>query len=290
LKARLLKLATVFSIKLAAFAIMENHYHVVLKVDRASSEKWTETEVIQRWHQIFKGNELSQRFMKGEALGAEETQSLARSVKRWRLALSDISWFMRCTKEPLARKSNREDGCKGRFWEGRFHSQALLDTSALVACMAYVDLNPMRAQMGKFPESDPFTSLYQRAAVVSPEHTGVSELHSGLLYIDTHGEHEKDPVLPLSTAEYLELIDIAARQSRPGKSGKLANTARPVLERLGITKASWLDLELRFRDHFHVLVGSSASLKNACEILGQTCAWGQRHCQSFFDEPDASHS
>jgi len=154
--------------------------------------------------------------------------------------------------------------------------------------MAYVDLNPMRAQMGEFPESDPFTSLHQRAAAVSPEHVDVSKVHSGLLHIDTHGGNERDHILPLNTVEYLELIDLAARQVRPDKHGKLAHTARPVLERLGIRKAAWLELELRFSNHFHVLVGRSTSLKNACEILGQTCAWGQGHCKNFFDEPSAS--
>ncbi|MGQ7845492.1 transposase [Granulosicoccus sp. 3-233] len=284
LKARLLKLATVFSIKLAAFAIMENHFHVVLKVERGQAEKWSDTEIIQRWHQVFKGTELSQRFLAQEALSIEEQKILSHSIGRWRLALTDISWFMRCVKEPLARQANKEDGCKGRFWEGRFHSQALLDARALVACMTYVDLNPLRANLGKFPESDPFTSLHQRAAAVAPDNAAPQALHSGLMHIDAHAEHTASITLPFNTLEYLELVDIAARHDRPDKKGTLNTHAQPVLERLGISKSAWQDLEICFKKHFHVLVGCSDSLKNACRILGQKGAWGQQHCQSFFDE------
>lgn len=281
LKARLLKLATVFSIKLAAFAIMENHFHVVLKVDREAATDWSDEDVILRWHQLFRGTDLSKRFLECDTLNATEKLLLSRSVKRWRLTLADISWFMRCVKEPLARQSNREDGCKGRFWEGRFHSQALLDTRALVACMTYVDLNPTRANMSEFPESDPFTSLHCRAEAVSASHGRQKPLHSGLMSID----EDASTSLPISTLDYIELVDLAARQRRPNKQGALDRLAKPALERLGMGQSSWQELEMRFKKHFHVLVGCSDSVKNACQFLGQKCAWGQRHCQHFFDDP-----
>jgi len=60
-------------------------------------------------------------------------------VEIWRERLISVSWLMGRLNEHIAGKAKEEYQCTGRFWEGRFKSQALLDEAAMLACLAYVD-------------------------------------------------------------------------------------------------------------------------------------------------------
>jgi REP element-mobilizing transposase RayT len=157
---RLLFLSSVFAIDICAYAVMSNHTHVVLYVDKDMAESWSRKEVIRRWHQLYKGTLLSQKYQKGGTLSKGEMISLEETVTIYRQRLYDISWLMRNLNEYIAREANKEDSCTGRFWEGRFKSQALLDECAVLACMAYVDLNPIRAKMDTTPETSKHTSIH----------------------------------------------------------------------------------------------------------------------------------
>ena len=142
---RLLFLGSVFSIDICAFAVMSNHTHVVLHIDKEQALNWSELEVLERWHKLYSGTLLTQRFMHQplrDDMSKAELKMVSQIVDIYRQRLFDISWFMRCLNEYIARQANKEDNCTGRFWEGRFKCQALLDEAALMACMAYVDLNP----------------------------------------------------------------------------------------------------------------------------------------------------
>lgn len=159
---KLSSLAGIYGIDICAYAVMSNHYHVVLKVDAARCAAWSDEEVIARWTQLFGGNVLVNRYLSGKCETEAELDKVGEMTQEWRERLTDISWFMRCLNESIAHQANKEDGCKGRFWEGRFKSQALLDEAAVLACMVYVDLNPVRAGMVDLPEKCDYTSIQQR--------------------------------------------------------------------------------------------------------------------------------
>ncbi len=142
---------------------MSNHLHVLLFIDQQTAQKWQPQQVVERWHRLFSGSHLSQRYLAGESLSKAEQDVLNDQIACWRSRLMSISWFMRCLNEPIARQANQEDGCSGRFWEGRYKSHALLDDEALMACLTYVDLNPVRAGMAQSPETSEYTSIKDRA-------------------------------------------------------------------------------------------------------------------------------
>ena len=281
---KLIELADIFALDICAYAIMSNHYHVVLHIDKTQADNWTINEVIERWHHLFSGNLLSQRFVRGESMSKAEIKLLDQCAKRWRERLMDISWFMRVLNESIARDANAEDNCSGRFWEGRFKSQALLDEAALAACMAYVDLNPIRAKMADTPESSDHTSIKQRSIkalqVSQPNHHNqqVRELMPFVGY-----PRENMPKgLPFKLTDYLELVDWSGRILREDKRGAIAGHTPPVLQRLNIEPKHWLYLTKNFESPFKGMAGSVFRLKQACVALGYERTPGLRACKQFF--------
>ncbi len=139
-------LAGQFGVDVLGFAVMSNHLHVVLRNRPDIVQGWSDADVARRWWSLFP----KRRDAEGKPREPTEfeLQMITADAARFaeiRHRLSNVSWFMRCLVEPIARNANREDFCTGRFWEGRFKCQPILDESALAACLAYVDLNPIRA-------------------------------------------------------------------------------------------------------------------------------------------------
>lgn len=162
IRRRMEALASVFGVDILAYSVLSNHLHLILRNRPDIVAAWSDQEVAIRWLKVFPGRRMEEHLAEPTE---HEVQTLAADTERVaevRKRLSDISWFMRSLAEPIARMANRQDECTGRFWEGRFKAQRLVDEASLLACAMYVDLNPVRAAMAESPDSSPHTSAYDR--------------------------------------------------------------------------------------------------------------------------------
>lgn len=262
LEIKLLSVADIFAIKLCAYAVMSNHYHVVLHVRIDQANDWSEREVVERWHRLFSGSLFSQRMLAGEPLLDTEWRVLRTQIKLWRQRLCDISWFMRIVNESIARQANAEDRCTGRFWEGRFKSQALLDERALLACMAYVDLNPIRAKMAKTLETSNHTAIKKRIKLLKNNKTKHSSLEAFV------GIQEQTIGIPFKLKDYLALVDWTGRILRPDKRGVIDQNEPDILNRLNLSTDNWRILTTEFEYQFKQWVGSEDIVRAVCESKG----------------------
>ena len=263
---RLKVLANVFTIEICAYAVMSNHYHVVLFVNKPVAEALSTRAILERWTQLFAGPLLVQRYLSGDKLSKAEYQRVIEFAEEFRCRLLDISWFMRCLNEHLAREANKEDGCRGRFWEGRFKSQALLDEAAVLTCMAYVDLNPVRARQADKPETSDFTSIQDR--IKQWQHHSTRKQCKHLKSLKWKGVHSESSI-PFSLLDYFQLVDWTGRIARQNKKGLINSDFPPILARLGIAVKDWLKVLQPDSNRCQRAVGSVVSLKQYSKRLGQ---------------------
>lgn len=158
------KAARGFAIDLLSYAIMDNHFHLILRSRPDVLQQWDDLEVIKQWHilcPIFK-DELGVPVPEPSRQALEEVAQDTEQVATWRARLSDISWFMKLVSERIAKWCNAEDGITGHFWEKRFKGVRLLDERALLTCSMYVDLNRIQAELAQSIESSDYTSIQRR--------------------------------------------------------------------------------------------------------------------------------
>ncbi|MEC4728497.1 transposase [Shewanella sp. D64] len=277
-ESQLLKLGGIFAIDIAAYAVMSNHLHVVLQIDIYQANSWTELDVVTRWHQLFKGTDITQKFAKGEVIADHEVNQLKNVIAEYRSRLSDISWFMRCLNEPIARMANKEDKCTGRFWEGRFKSQALLDEAALLACMAYVDLNPIRAKMAETPEGSAHTSIKRRVKSAIK-----GEQPKSLLPFVGNESNNMPKGLMFNVKDYLTLVDETGRIIRHDKRGAISAQSQQILTRLNISVENWLKITNEFGKLFKGPVGTLQEVTLYCEHLDKRRRHYSQSCRHFDD-------
>ena len=263
--------ASVFGIGVCAYAIMENHYHLVLCADRQQVLGWSEDEVIERWTLLFNGPFLVRKYQQGAILTKTERHTLAGMVAVWRRRLYDISWFMRCLNEYIARRANAEDGCRGRFWEGRFKSQALLDDGALLSCMAYVDLNPVRAGLSANLMDSEFTSIQERLREfsASTDRRHRRWITSWLLPFSSGPKpREQFSAICFGFRDYLDLVEQTGRRVRGRKRGHIVGEGGSLLRQIGLSHDQWLALSLDLQSMALRAVGNLARMRAYAEAHG----------------------
>lgn len=261
---RLLELAEIFAVGIYAYVVMSNHVHVVLRIDPGTAVEWTPEDVATRWVRLFPATVDGQ--VDALACQTKERNLLgnAERLEICRQRLGSLAWFMRSLNEPIARRANREDACTGRFWEGRYKCQALLDDAAVLTCMSYVDLNPIRAGIAENLEDSSHTSALRRIAQLRADAQDAAQLLTCIR------SSVASPKMPLTVADYLEVIDWTARLSRADKRGAIDAAEPPILHKLGLTERQWSTQVLGIETRYWRAIGSAQTLIAKAAAIGQS--------------------
>ena len=253
-------LAENFAVSVCGFSVMDNHLHVLVRLDPDVAKGWSDEEVVRRWIAVYPPRTLDVDDPKIVQMWVDHERQDEAKVANYRERLQGLGWFMKALKEPLARLANKEDDCKGTFWESRYKSIAILDEEALLTTCAYIDLNPVAAGIAAVPETSKHTSVRQRVAhvrsrgkleklkearrgtVAGWRAIGNVEQDHWLVPIDDRrrgNDGAREGMLEgLSLGSYLLLVDYTSRLCRNGKARVSAEVAG-IFERLGTSAEFW---------------------------------------------------
>jgi len=271
---RIEKLAGYFAVSVCGFAVMGNHLHLLVRLDPATADGWSDEEIARRWLAVYPPRTANMSKPKIAKMLVEEILKDEKLVAKYRRRLADLGWFMKALKEPLARMANKEDDCKGTFWESRYKSIAILDEEALLATCAYIDLNPVAAGIAATPEASRHTSIRQRVqhvkskgelqvlktaatgSVAGSRAAGRIEQDHWLCPLDDRrvfgnaevagkrGNSGKDIAARegmldgFSLGSYLLLVDYTSRLCRSGKA-RVSREVAGIFDRLGTSAELW---------------------------------------------------
>jgi len=206
-----------------------------------------------RWRCLYKGPTLVQQWRQKKSLDSAQKQAVSDITEAYRRRLMDLGWFMKCLTEPIARMANKEDQRTGHFRESRYKSQSLLTKEALLSAMAYVDLNPIRANMVDKPENSDHTSIkehikpvFDLSKALINQQQARDCLHDfnvpikPLLHFENGIVDEKQRGILFSFSDYIKLVDATGRCIRQNKRGSIPDHIKPIIQRLNIDAQTWL--------------------------------------------------
>lgn len=300
LQDRLVEVASVYAVSVSNYAILDNHFHLLLRLDVDIARSWSDEEVVTRWAKLHPPKKNRKPVDMNEEWLATELKD-TKNIEKLRKRLCDLGWFMKEVKEPLARLCNREDGRQGTFFEGRYKSIAILDDEALIATAIYIDLNPFAAGLATTPEQSLHTSLFERIEHLTKlEHSEISLARIGQVITATfpadvedylwlnpvedrrnHGAVREGMIESFTVVNYLLLLDEIARRERHGKASLSADVAH-IFERLGFDPQFWI--AQKNRDYTARLIGNffASSQQRLREVAMQL---GLHHCWNLKEKP-----
>jgi REP element-mobilizing transposase RayT len=262
-KKRILELGDIFACGIYSFSVMSNHVHLVLHMHPATANAWSPDEVAARWVKLFP--------TKTPELNEQKAAAILKSpelIQEYRTRLTDLSWFMKLLCEPIARRANAEDKCKGRFWEGRFCSQLLTSEKAILAAMTYVDLNPIRAAIAKGVSSSNYTSVKFRNEKIKANALFAEQTIAPIAGVKSAN------VPPMTEADYIELVDFTGREMHLGKRGKIADDEPKALVKLGLDKSHWTMRVKGIGSGYWRVVGELDELIDKAKDMSQRTLFG----------------
>jgi hypothetical protein len=274
------QLASLFAIDIEFRAEMRNHLHLILRTRPEIVRRWSDEEVLRRWLTITKlAKCMSDAMPQPDPKRFEELLKDKKYIKRVRKRLSSVSWFMGTLCENIARRANKEDDCKGHFWESRYQCRECSDVGALLICGIYVDLNAMRAGEASSPETSVYTSIYSRLQAKKRRKNARNREDGWMAELTLRPECKEDEewayksrtgrrasdlgVLPISLDSYLELLKWTARELQSGERQTIPKHLESILERMEIDHEQWLDTIADYQQAFCHVVGSPKSLNEA---------------------------
>ena len=256
---RLQELAEIFAVSVGGFSVLDNHLHLLVRLDPDIATDWSEKEVVRRWGRLFPPRDKSRQPLPVTDDWVQGRLKDVSWVARARERLQRLSWFTKCLKEPLARLANRHDKSRGAFFEERFKSVAILDEESLLATRAYIDLNPVVAGIVEVPEASPHTSATTRVEHVKAQGrtNNLEAANHGSLAgsVASVGLEETIWLCPIedrraldssregmlegfSLGSYLVLVDYTGRLFRDG-TALISSELSGIFERLGSSVESW---------------------------------------------------
>jgi len=135
------KFSKLFFVEVFGFCILDNHFHLLIQMFPEHN---------------FEDEEIRKRC---KAHYGEDFEVFDEQIAAYRSKLSSLANYMKEIKQAFSRNYNQRHNRRGTLWGERFKSVMVENGETLINCLAYIDLNPLRAGLVERPEQYRWNSL-----------------------------------------------------------------------------------------------------------------------------------